>query len=170
MRAGERRSKVDATIRPYALSAGQGPAFWGFGHLLTVKASGEQTGGALAVVEAAAAPGAATPYHVHHSEDEGFYVLEGELTFFSGDRRLQAGPGEYVWWPRGVPHGYRSTSATPTRFLILLTPAGFERFFIEMGQPALAPGLPPPDMPLDVEKLLAAAPRYAHEILGPLPE
>jgi quercetin dioxygenase-like cupin family protein len=86
--------------------------------------------------------GPASPYHVHRAEDETFYVLEGTLEFISGERRLTDGPGSYVFLPRDIPHGFRVIGTSPARFLVLITPAGFEGFVMEMGQPASALRLP----------------------------
>ena len=74
----------------------------------------------------------------------------------------------FVWLPRGSRHGYRVEGDEPVRTLVFSIPAGFERFVIEAGEPALARTLPPPSEP-DLEKLGAAAARYGQEILGPLP-
>lgn len=69
-------------------------------------ATGEQTGGACGLFEVFFAPNDASPHHVHRLEDEGFYVIEGQLTLHGPDGEIVLGPGEWGWGPRGVRHGY----------------------------------------------------------------
>jgi quercetin dioxygenase-like cupin family protein len=74
-------------------------------------------------------------YHVHHNEDEAFYVLEGEMTVYVEGEKINAEPGTWVYAPREVPHEFRIEGASPAKFLLLYTPAGFEQFFVEVGEP-----------------------------------
>ena len=150
----------------YAIAEDEAEAFWFLGNLATVLAGGEKTGGALALVEFMAPPAFATPRHVHHHEDEAFYVLEGSLAGFCGDTKWEAVPGSFVWLPKDVPHGYANTANGVTRSLAITLPAGFERFVSEVGEPAPSRTLPPPSEP-DIPRLLAAAARHQSEILGP---
>jgi quercetin dioxygenase-like cupin family protein len=69
------------------------------------------------------------PLHVHPSFGEGFYVLEGELTFRMEDETVSGGPGTFVFAPRGVPHTFANLSGSRARALIFCAPAGFERYF-----------------------------------------
>jgi hypothetical protein len=96
------------------------------------------------------------PLHLHRSEDEGFYVLAGEVSIFLPDRRIDLGPGEYALAPRGVPHAYRVGDA-PARWLITSIPGGFERFVAQVA----AAGEVTPDT------LTAIAAEHDIEILGP---
>jgi len=153
----------------YALGKAEGPAVWFLNTLTIVKATAGQTGGAFGLLEQLAPVGPASPYHVHRAEDETFYILEGQLKFISGERRLTGGPGSYVFLPRDIPHGFQVVGTSPARFLILTTPGGFEGFVMEMGQPASSLTLPAPSAP-DMDKLVALAAKYRIEILGPLPE
>lgn len=153
----------------YALDKDEGPAFWFLNQLCIIKASAAQTGGAFGLVDTLAPVGAGSPYHAHRAEDESFYVLEGQLEFLSGDRRFISGPGSFVFLPRGIPHGFRVVGTSPARFLILVSPGGFEGFVADMGEPARARTLPEPSAP-DMGKLVALAARYRIEILGPLPD
>src|SRR3712207_7035133 len=86
-KAQTRRTMPMATDpTPYALGPEEGEALWGIdGALTTVKASAEQTGGRFALVEEVGRLGEGTPLHRHPEDDETFYVLEGEMTFFLGD-------------------------------------------------------------------------------------
>ena len=117
-----------------------------------------------------AAPGHATPYHLHHTEDEAFYVLEGEFVFVCNGTKTVLGPGGYIFLPRGVPHGIRVSAAIPSTMLILAMPgSGFVGMMQEMGTPATERVLPVPKPP-DVERLTAVCAKYQIDILGPLPE
>ena len=154
------------TSSHYAIDDRDADSFWFLGNLATVKADGEKTGGALAVVEFISPLGFATPRHVHHGEDEAFYVLEGSLSGFCGDQKWEGVAGSFVWLPRDVPHGFANTANGVTRTLTITLPAGFERFVAEVGEPAPSRTLPPPSEP-DIERLMAAAVRSGAEILGP---
>jgi quercetin dioxygenase-like cupin family protein len=137
-----------------------------FGALTTLKATGATTGGKLFMLEHVAPRGLGSPLHVHHREDEWFYVLEGELTVWLDGRVVQAGPGEFVYGPRDVPHTF-IVSSDEARFLLATSPADFEGFVRALAQPVetLANGVPagPPPM----EPVMAAAAEYGLEILGP---
>ena len=86
----------------------------------------EQTGGHVAVVQLT---GGGRPSLHHHDFDETFYVIEGELTFQLGDDVVKRRAGELAFAPRGVPHTYANLSGAPARVLLVITPAGFERYF-----------------------------------------
>jgi mannose-6-phosphate isomerase-like protein (cupin superfamily) len=86
------------------LGPGEGEALWFFGGLTTIKASGEQTSGRVAVTENLAPRGAGSPLHVHHREDEWFYVIEGELTLWVGGETILAPAGSFVYGPQDIPH------------------------------------------------------------------
>ena len=96
------------------------------------KLHGEDTGGALAVVEHPFEVGALVPPHIHTREDEYSMVLEGEIGFRSGDREAVLGPGGYITKPRGELHAMWNAGRTPARLLEIISPAGFEGFFREL--------------------------------------
>jgi quercetin dioxygenase-like cupin family protein len=152
----------------YALGPEEGEAFWGFGSLWTIKASAEQTGGRFSLIEELAPIGAATPLHVHREDDETFYVLEGELTFYLDEGPpIVASAGSFVHIPGGVIHAFQVDSET-ARYLIISTPQ-HERFYrAAFGEPAQSRTLPP-EGPLDMERIEAAAQEYKVEMLGPPP-
>jgi quercetin dioxygenase-like cupin family protein len=139
---------------------------WSFNMLMDVKATAEETGGALSVLDTWLTPAANPPMHVHHDEDEAWFVLEGELEFFgAGQEPRLAGPGDFVFGHRSVPH--RFEVRTPeARVLVLGTPGGADRFFREMGEPATAAVLPAPRQP-DVERVAAIGANHNIEILPP---
>ena len=88
-------------------------------------ASGEATAGRVAVTENWAPRGYGSPLHVHHREDEWFYVLSGELTFWIDGETKVAREGSFVYRPRDVPHTF-IVSSDEARFLLVVEPAGFE--------------------------------------------
>jgi quercetin dioxygenase-like cupin family protein len=112
------------------------------------------------------AAGDMPPLHLH-DYDEGFYVLEGELTIWAGAAEpLVLGPGGFVNAPRGVPHTYRVTSAGPATWLAA-SPARFAAFVREGGEPARRRELPPVDGPPDAERLARIAAAHGITLLGP---
>jgi len=155
-----------ATVRAVVLGPGEGTAVWFLGNLMVVKATTESTNGAYGLLESLVAAGSSPPLHIHHGEDETFWVLEGSMTVRCGDETFSAGAGSYVFLPRGVPHTYRIDSPTPARLLTLLTPGGCEAFFVEGGQPADRLELPPAGT-VDIPRMKRAAEKFRSEIIGP---
>jgi quercetin dioxygenase-like cupin family protein len=141
---------------------------WYNGSLMTFLATGKDTQGQFALIEALGRKGTAPPPHTHHREDETFYVLEGELTVSVGDRTMRAAPGTTVFLPRKVQHSFRVESEQ-ARMLVLITPAGFEGWFQELSVPAPAMTLPPESEVTyeDVQKMLKVAPQYGLEFVLP---
>jgi len=145
-------------------------AIWFLGALSELRVSGEQTGGAFSLADNLARRGNASPVHVHDRNDETFLVLDGELRVVAGEHDYTARPGTVAVLPRRLRHAYVVTSAT-ARFLVLHTPAGFEQFAAEVGQPAQALTLPPPPAgPPDLAALAQAAARHGITILAPPPQ
>jgi mannose-6-phosphate isomerase-like protein (cupin superfamily) len=153
-------------MQAFMRAAGEGQAVWFLQNHMTVKATAEATGGAFGLVESQIAPGASPPLHVHHDEDESFYVLEGELTMVCGDERFEAGPGSFVFLPRGIPHTFVVEGETPARMLTLLTPGGGEGMFVAGGREPEHAGLPP-STPPDIPLLQRVAVEFGNEIVGP---
>jgi mannose-6-phosphate isomerase-like protein (cupin superfamily) len=180
MSATEDRARMGATLdaleisgsRTFAHALGEGEALWWVGMLATIKATAEQTGGHYTLVEVLAPDGYGSVWHVHHGEDEGFYILEGEMTFYVGDQIIKARPGSFLFGPEQVPHAFTVDSG-PARLLFVLSPAGFEDLVREMGEPARELTIPPqPEAPPDeaeMQRLAAIAARHGNEILGPPP-
>jgi quercetin dioxygenase-like cupin family protein len=165
-------AEADAARRTFAYEAGEGEALWWIGMLATIKATAEQTGGQYTLVEILAPEGFASPLHVHHFEDESFYILEGEMTFYVGDQTIKAQPGSFLFGPKEVPHAFTVDSG-PARLLFVLSPAGFEDLVREMGEPARELTIPPqPEAPPDeaeMQRMAAIAARHGNGILGPPP-
>jgi quercetin dioxygenase-like cupin family protein len=149
---------------PTYVKAGEGEARWWFGALAVIRATAQDTGGRLTIVEVTDPPGAEAPLHVHHNEDEAFYVLEGSVTLEVGGQTVEAGPGDYAWGPRGVPHRY-TVGPEGCRMLFICTPGGFEDLVREMSEPAAERTLPPPSEP-DLEHVAAVAAAHGCELLG----
>jgi quercetin dioxygenase-like cupin family protein len=131
-------------------------------------ATGEDTNGKYALIEALVGPGGGPPPHVHSREEEGFYILEGEITFTINGEWVVATAGMFANMPVGTLHSFKNEGSRPARMLVAVAPAGLERMFFEVGVP-LAEGatttLPPTKE--EIERLLAAAPRYGIEIKLP---
>lgn len=155
-------------LRPIALRPGEGEALWFMGMLATVKASTEGTDGGVAVIEHAGPQHSGSPLHVHHNEDEWFYVLEGELTIWVDGEVMSAPAGSFAFAPKNLPHTFTVSAPEGARFLLVTEPAGFESFMRLGAEPAEARTLPPPRVgPPDAERLGALAADYGIEILGP---
>jgi quercetin dioxygenase-like cupin family protein len=152
---------------PIAMQQGEGEARWFLGALATIKSSGETTGGRIAVIENTAPRGHGSPLHVHHNEDEWFYVLSGELTFWVDGQVITATEGSFVYGPRDLPHTF-TVSSDEARFLLVIEPAGFENFLRALSEPAQSLTLPAASVePPAMETMMAAAAEYGLEILGP---
>lgn len=127
---------------------------------MLIRIHGRDTGGAVSVVESRDVTGGGPPPHIHHREDETFQIIEGEYEWTVGDKTFVAKKGETIFAPRGVPHTYRYLGKSPGRLMCVLTPAGFEGFFEDIG--ALSP-LQQQDIP----RVLEIANKYGLEILPP---
>ena len=148
-----------------ATQAGQGEARWWFGGLAEIKATAEDTDGQLTIIEVTEPPGMEAPLHVHHREDEAFWVLEGEVTLYVGDETIEAKAGDFAWGPRDIPHRY-TVGPNGCRMLFLCTPAGFENLVREMSVPAETRTLPPAtDEEPDMEMVATVAARYGCELV-----
>jgi mannose-6-phosphate isomerase-like protein (cupin superfamily) len=116
------------------VASGEGKTLWVLGGLYEFKATGEDTRGMFALWETTTPPGnPGPPSHIHHNEDEVFYLLEGELELMVEGRASVVGAGTFVNIPRGTLHTFRNAGTTPARFLGMVTPGGFEGFFEEVG-------------------------------------
>ena len=122
----------------------EGRSVWLGGMGVVFKVSGADTGGAFAVVEHPIEPGRLVLPHVHLREDEYSYVLEGTIGARVGDQDVTAGPGSYLFKPRGLMHTFWNAGPGPARILEVIAPAGFENYFAELagtGGPGRRPEL-----------------------------
>jgi mannose-6-phosphate isomerase-like protein (cupin superfamily) len=165
----------------YALpeNAGVSDFWWPFGpdvDRYTFKVSGEQTGGRLLQLVGRANRGGAPPLHVHHDTDETWYVIDGRITVFVGHERIEAGPGDFVLGPMGVPHTFLVSSAR-AEFLVTFSPAGthgpsgygVEGFFQDVAFPVVAGEAAPEPTEPDPEDFARRMLQYGIEMVGPPP-
>jgi len=132
---------------------------------LRVLADAAATGGQVSVIEEFCGDGDASPLHVHHHEDEIFWLLEGAMTAWVGDDRHELAPGGFALLPRGLPHAYRFTA--PSRALLIATPAGIEEMFRGAGWDLATP--PPTDWSVSMPRLAEICEQRQTPILGPPP-
>ncbi len=156
------------THEPVLRQKTQGRTVAVVGDVYRFLATGEETNGKYAMWEAIVPPGGGPPPHVHSREEEGFYILEGEITFTINGERVVATAGMFANMPVGTPHSFKNESGKPAKMVISVAPAGLEQMFFDVGVP-LAEGattaLPPTKS--EIEKLLAIAPNYGVEIRLP---
>ena len=139
------------------LPAGAGDALWFAGQLITYKVRGATEG--VTIFELAVGPHGGAPPHVHRTQDETHYLLDGRFKFLCGIRTIQAGPGSVVHLPKGLAHAFTNIGSEWGRMLCIATPPGpLERFFDEAGEPATDRSSPPA-RPVDMERILAIARR-----------
>jgi quercetin dioxygenase-like cupin family protein len=153
---------------PIALPPAEGEALWFMGFLATIQASAGETGGRVAVIHHLGPQDAGSPRHVHHRENEWFYILDGELTVWVGGQVISAPAGSFVFGPQGTPHTFTVSSPQGASFLLVTEPGGFEAFMRTCAEPARSLTLPPPPAsPPDPAQMAALAAEYGIEIIGP---
>ena len=105
-----------------------GPWYEGtHGERIAVRLSSLDTNGAYAIVESIAAPGCATPMHLHRNEAEHFVIIAGSYRIAIGEKIFEVSAGASITLPKGVPHSWRNISSEPGRMVVILTPGGFEQ-------------------------------------------
>jgi quercetin dioxygenase-like cupin family protein len=122
--------------------------------------TGEDTAGSYSLIENYNPSGASIPLHLHRNEDETFYVVSGEVDFQINGEIVRATAGTTVYMPRNAPHSFTVVGSEPAKMLIMLIPAGLEKYFEELNQ--LPPGEPP-----DMEKVIQISADYGIEFLSP---
>ncbi len=152
-----------------AVTSADGEARWWFDNLAVIKATAADTGGQMTLVEVTGPPNWAGPLHVHHSEDEGFWILDGSAVIEIGDETIEGRAGDYVLGPKHIPHRY-TTGPDGCRMLFILLPGGFEDVLRATSVPAAARTLPPPaagpPSDEDMACMLAAIEAHGCEMLG----
>ena len=150
------------SLRQFVLSVGDKPksypAWNTFGDLNTPIVTGRETAGGLFIFESVIQPRSGPPRHVHHREDEAFYVVEGNFLYECGDQRAEGGPGTYVFLPRDIPHCFQNIGDKAGKMVVICQPAGLELFFEEVSTLQA-----PPDPAI----LGPLAKKYDLELLGP---
>ena len=147
------------------VAAGKGEARWWFGQLAEIKATAADTAGQFTLVEVTCPPGYRGLRHVHHKEDEAFWLVEGDMVLEIGGTPIQMHPGDYAFGPRNIPHSF-SAGEAGCRVLFILTPGGFEKLIMATSEPAGARTVPPPsdEMP-DFARLQQIVAPFGGEIL-----
>ena len=149
--------------------AGTGPMYCGPGDRVTFLATGAESHGGCFIVEAVAAPGGGPPPHIHHFEDESFYVLEGTATFQAAGQTIHGKPGDFIHIPCGTVHSLKNEGKAPARALIVISPAGpagMQRFFEESFTPVTDRSASPPPITEElVRRMTAAAARNGFELV-----
>jgi quercetin dioxygenase-like cupin family protein len=152
------------TLEPVAVQHGQGEARWWVGQVAEIKATAADTGGQFTIIEVTAPPGMEA-LHVHHREDEAFWILEGSATLYVGDQTIEVAAGDYAFGPRDVPHRY-TVGPDGCRMLFICTPGGFEALVRDMSEPAASRTVPPPAQgPPDLELMQQVARKHGCELL-----
>lgn len=151
-------------------NTGSNGSEWFAGSLLRWPVTSRDTDGTLALGHALVRPGGEPPLHVHAREDETFYVLDGDVTFQRGGERIEARPGDAVFMPRGVQHGF-AVHGEAARLVQVFTPGGLEEAFRSLSEPAPVDELPPapqgPPDPALVEAMTNRFAEYGVEFNGP---
>lgn len=144
-----------------------GEPLWFLHNLSRILVDGEESEGRFSLVEMTGAPGDMPPLHVHHEEDETFYVIDGELELRIARRKpIRVVRGAAGFAPRGVPHAYRVTSLDAARWLVACTGRSFAGLVRDASVPATTATLPV-DPKFDPEEIAVIAARNGIEILGP---
>jgi mannose-6-phosphate isomerase-like protein (cupin superfamily) len=153
---------TEATLRSQTATS-RGEPRWFFGGLVHVRASAADTDGQYTLVEILLPPNLAAPLHVHYTEDEGFYLLDGSVTITVGDRTVELAPGQHAFGPRNIPHRF-VVGPDGARMLWILTPAGFEDFVHDASVPAETLTTPPASVqpPDDIADIVR---RHGNELL-----
>ncbi|HEY8823763.1 MAG TPA: quercetin 2,3-dioxygenase [Candidatus Limnocylindria bacterium] len=152
--------------KPYLLKKGQGQSVWSLGGRFTVKVAEANADGRFSLVEALAFRSTEPPLHIHHREDEAWYILDGHMTFYVGDEAIEAEAGSFVFAPSGIAHTF-TVDVEPTRVLVFASPAGFEHFALELGEPATS-DKPPAGLAVPAPDVLGpVGQRYGIEVVGP---
>ena len=119
------------------LKAGEGRPLRVFGEVVTRKVASERTGGAYSLFEAVAQPRGSVPPHIHHREDECFYILESEFEFMIEGQSVRTSTGSLIYIPKGTLHSYENITESLGRMLVSQTPGGsYEHFCEEIGEEA----------------------------------
>jgi len=138
------------------------------GDINTILAFKEDTGGTYSFIEAKVFPGGGPIPHIQTREHEGFYVVEGQIIFNVDEQRIEAKPGTFVSIPPNVLHSFKNETNENAKLIIVLSPAGLEQFFVEVGLEVSNNSVkPPPLTDEQIQKLVSSASKYGMEIRLP---
>jgi quercetin dioxygenase-like cupin family protein len=138
---------------------------WWFLGVYVVEHRLDRAGGST-VLEMTLPVGAAPPAHVHHTYDDAFLVLDGELVLRIGDEVRIARKGDWVCSPAGTPHAFRVVGERPARTLSVFDVPTFAELIRDIGQPALVPGLPPAGLSPAAEEVFRAFAAHDVDVVG----
>lgn len=129
-------------------------AYWMVEILWVVLAEGKDTDNDFSIMWQLCPERSGPPPH-HHDQHEGFFVIDGSITYLAGNEILKADTGSFVWIPKGTVHSFRVDSNQAT-LLNFYTPAGFEQTMVQLGTKAKAFTMPPKDFkdPQDTQKMM----------------
>jgi quercetin dioxygenase-like cupin family protein len=145
---------------------GAGESVWLVGDLIEVKLTSEDTGGAYSMVEVTSPPQGGPPPHIHHDVDETLYVAEGEVEVLLGGGTTRASAGSLAYVPKGMLHTFKNIGTSLSRVVAFISPGGFEKFFLEAGEPATEGSSAPEGEP-EVERIVEIGQKYGLEIPPP---
>lgn len=142
---------------------------WFLDTLIEVHVPGAASADGMSVIEHRAPHGSSPPMHVHHGEDEIFYMVSGEARFVVDGAEIHLRGGGALLAPKGKPHSFRVTSPAGARWLTLTSGGDFERMVRRMGRPAARDELPPQERPSpeQISRLAAACRDNRIELVGP---
>lgn len=149
------------------LNGDEGESYWVLGDLYTFKATGKQTNGAFTIIEQVIQPQSGPPPHIHHKEDEAFYVLDGKFSFLSGNKESVCDTGATVYIPKGTLHTFKNIDEQQGRLLVLITPAGLEEFFYAIGTRAVDKFTLPAFDSTVIDKVMQLAKDYHMSVVLP---
>jgi len=150
------------------LPRGEGESVWLGGDLIEVKLASEATGGAYSMVEVTIPPQGGPPPHLHPNVDEALYIVEGEVEVLLGDGTTRASAGALAFVPKGTVHAFKNVGTSPSRVVVIISPGGFEKFFLEAGEPVTEGSSAPEGAP-DVGRIVEIGQKYGLEIPPPPP-
>jgi mannose-6-phosphate isomerase-like protein (cupin superfamily) len=153
------------------IQPGEDKSFWVGTSLVTCKAESVIIHGYYSLLELIDQPQNGPPMHVHHRDDEAYYILEGQYEIYrANEPPTKAAPGSFIYFPKGVAHTYKNVGKGPGRMLVVNTRAGLERFVEEVGQSATDTSSPPIHAGTpDFGKMIEIAQKYDIEIIGSAP-
>ncbi len=162
--ANQAQTPPNTTSSAFKVEAGDGRmgrSLYVVGDDIRVKISSQDTNSAFAVLDGRTQPRHGPPLHLHHRQDEWWYVLEGRLLFVVDGQEIVAGTGDTVFAPKGTRHTHLNIGAMPARYIVAVVPGGLDIFFEE-----LSAVVPPGTVP-DPASLAPLFRKHGLELLGP---
>ena len=150
----------------FHLPADTGLCYCGPGDRYTFLVTGAQSNGGYFIMEAIIPPGGGPPLHIHHREDECFYLLEGILDITLAEQKVKATTGDFVQIPRGTVHAFFNAGNTTARMLLFFSPAGMDKYFEEVLEPVQNRSASIPTVTEElIARMVGAGPKYGIEFV-----